>query len=187
MSDLTLTKTLMRNGVWEGIITSATSTETRPDIAVMYLDQPLEQTELSDGPDKGQWTLKVSIPAHAIADGVQTFVILDRTKDMIVANGFNVYPKEVESIIAELEQVQSVAVVGVPDDIQGERIHGFVVLKPGATLSEAQVFERCVIGLSSYKRPKKVHFIKEMPLTGSGKIRRVQLRDMLASNKDETT
>ncbi|MBV1895448.1 MAG: hypothetical protein KUG70_03245 [Rhodobacteraceae bacterium] len=81
MSDLTLTKTLMRNGVWEGIITSATSTETRPDIAVMYLDQPLEQTELSDGPDKGQWTLKVSIPAHAIADGVQTFVILDRTKD----------------------------------------------------------------------------------------------------------
>lgn len=81
MSDLTLTKTLMRNGVWEGIITSATSTETRPDIAVMYLDQPLEQTELSDGPDKGQGTLKVSIPAHAIADGVQTFVILDRTKD----------------------------------------------------------------------------------------------------------
>lgn len=119
--------------------------------------------------------------------------ILDRTKDMIVANGFNVYPKEVENVIAELEQVQSVAVVGVPDNIQGERIHAFVVLKPGAKLSESQVLERCVIGLSSYKRPKKVHFIEAMPLTGSGKIRRVQLRDtlsrndMLSRNRDKTT
>ena len=111
--------------------------------------------------------------------------ILDRTKDMIVANGFNVYPKEVENVIAELDAVQSVAVVGVADDIQGERIHGFVVLKPGAQLSEQQVFERCVTGLSSYKRPKKVHFIDEMPLTGSGKIRRLELREMLTQNKKE--
>ena len=113
--------------------------------------------------------------------------ILDRTKDMIVANGFNVYPKEVENVIAELEEVQSVAVVGMSDDIEGERIHGFIVLKPGAVLNESQVLERCVTGLSSYKRPKQVHFIKTMPLTGSGKIRRVQLRDMLVRNKEETT
>jgi len=112
--------------------------------------------------------------------------ILDRTKDMIVANGFNVYPKEVENVIAELDEVQSVAVVGMNDDIEGERIHGFVVLKPGAVLSEQQVLERCTAGLSSYKRPRNVHFIDAMPLTGSGKIRRVQLRDILARNKKET-
>lgn len=151
-----------------------------PTLMSGYWNQPeLTARTLKDG-----WLRSGDVGRIDIQGNIH---ILDRTKDMIVANGFNVYPKEVESIIAELEQVQSVAVVGVPDDIQGERIHGFVVLKPGATLSEAQVFERCVIGLSSYKRPKKVHFIKEMPLTGSGKIRRVQLRDMLASNKDETT
>ena len=113
--------------------------------------------------------------------------ILDRTKDMIVVNGFNVYPKEVENVIAGLEGVQSVAVVGMRDEIEGERMHGFIVLKPGAELSEQQVLECCVTELSSYKRPKKIHFIEAMPLTGSGKIRRVQLRDMLSPNKEETT
>lgn len=113
--------------------------------------------------------------------------ILDRTKDMIVANGFNVYPKEVENVIAELDAVQSVAVVGIGDEIEGERIHGFVVLKPGATLRSAQVLDRCTSGLSSYKRPKEIHFLDAMPLTGSGKIRRVHLRDMLTQNKKEKT
>jgi hypothetical protein len=77
MSDLTLTKTLMRNGVWEGIITSTTDATPRPNITVTYLDQPVGQTELTEGPGKGQWTLKITIPSHAIADGVQTFVIFD--------------------------------------------------------------------------------------------------------------
>lgn len=86
MSDLTLTKTLMRNNVWEGIITSANDTAARPDIAVMYLDQPVDQTEVSEGPGKGQWTLKVSIPPHAIADGVQTFVIYDSADDSKLAH-----------------------------------------------------------------------------------------------------
>ncbi|MCL4767464.1 MAG: AMP-binding protein [Hyphomicrobiaceae bacterium] len=105
--------------------------------------------------------------------------ILDRTKDMIVSNGFNVYPKEVENAICELAQVQSAAVVGVPDEIAGERIHAFVVIKPGQELIEAVVVEHCGRTLSAFKRPKAVHFIDAMPLTGSGKIRRVVLREML--------
>jgi hypothetical protein len=78
MSDLTLTKTLMRNGVWEGVITSTGDTAVRPDITVMYLDQPVEKTELKEGPDAGQWTLQIPVPTHAIADGVQTFVVFDK-------------------------------------------------------------------------------------------------------------
>ena len=77
MSDHTLTKTHMRNGIWEGIITSTGDAE-RPDIAVLYLDQPVEKTELKQGPDNGQWTLRIPIPLHAIADGVQTFVVFDK-------------------------------------------------------------------------------------------------------------
>lgn len=105
--------------------------------------------------------------------------ILDRTKDMIVSNGFNVYPKEVENVIAELPAVQSVAVVGVPHEISGEVIRAFVVTKPGAEITEAAVLEHCTKNLAAFKRPQGVSFIAAMPLTGSGKIRRVQLREML--------
>lgn len=86
MSDLTLTKTRMRNGVWEGIVASTGDAAARPDIAVMYLDQPVEHVELTEGPDNGQWTLKVSIPPHAIADGVQTFIIYDGADDSKLAH-----------------------------------------------------------------------------------------------------
>ena len=110
--------------------------------------------------------------------------ILDRTKDMIVSNGFNVYPKEVENAIAELPEVQSVAVVGALDEIAGEKIHAYVVIKPGRNLSEAQVLDHCDKSLSSYKRPEAVHFIDAMPLTGSGKILRVKLREMLCQDRE---
>ena len=86
MSDLTLTKTYLRNGVWEGIITSTGDASARPEIVVMYLDQPVEKTELDNGPNTGQWILRVSLPAHAIADGVQTFVIYDKATDSKLAH-----------------------------------------------------------------------------------------------------
>lgn len=107
--------------------------------------------------------------------------LLDRTKDMIVSNGFNVYPKEVENVIAELPGVQSVAVVGVPHEISGEWIHAFVVASPDARLTEEEVLRHCTRALASFKRPKRVTFVDAMPLTGSGKIRRVALRELLAS------
>jgi hypothetical protein len=86
MSDLTLTKTRLSNGVWEGIITGNAGSIARPSIVVMHLDQPVEQIDVAEGPDDGQWTLKVSIPAHAIADGVQTFVIYDSADDSKLAH-----------------------------------------------------------------------------------------------------
>ena len=109
--------------------------------------------------------------------------ILDRTKDMIVTNGFNVYPKEVENVIAELPAVQSVAVVGVPDEIAGELIHAFVVQKTGHVVSPAEVIAHCATELSRYKVPKGVSVVDALPLTASGKIRRVALREMLKGRK----
>jgi acyl-CoA synthetase (AMP-forming)/AMP-acid ligase II len=117
-------------------------------------------------------------------DDQRNIHILDRTKDMIVSNGFNVYPKEVENAIAELPEVQSVAVVSVLDEIAGEKIHAYVVIKPGRNLSEAQVLDHCGKSLSAYKRPEAVHFIDAMPLTGSGKILRVKLREMLCHDRE---
>lgn len=103
--------------------------------------------------------------------------ILDRTKDMIVSNGFNVFPKEVENVIAEVDGVRECAVVGFPDEIRGETINAFVVPKPGSAVDPETVIAHCRERLSRYKVPREVHLIDQMPLTASGKIRRYMLRE----------
>jgi hypothetical protein len=78
MSDLTLTKTRMFEGVWEGILTRAGGGQETPEIEVTHLQAPLADVEVTDRPEAGGWVLRVPIPAQLIADGVQTFVIRDR-------------------------------------------------------------------------------------------------------------
>ncbi len=94
-----------------------------------------------------------------------------------MASGYNVFPKEVENIVAELSAVQSVAVVGMPDEIRGEVIHAFVVLKPGHSATPDDVLDHCRTNLSRFKVPREVSLVDELPLTASGKIRRFQLRE----------
>lgn len=105
--------------------------------------------------------------------------ILDRTKDMIVTNGYNVFPKEIENVIAELAEVQEVAVVGMPDEIRGELVHAFVVPKPGMTLTEHRVIDYVSEHLARFKVPRSVLLLKELPLTATGKIQRFRLRQQL--------
>jgi long-chain acyl-CoA synthetase len=104
--------------------------------------------------------------------------ILDRLKDMIVTSGNNVYPKEVEIVIFEHPAVQSVAVAGLPDEVRGETVHAFVVLRPGAAATPAELIEHCRRNLARFKVPRGITFVDEMPLTGSGKIRRFKLREL---------
>ena len=77
MSDLTLTKIRLRNRRWEGRLTGAPAGGPRPDIRVTYLDQPVEAVELTEATEPGTWDLAVTIPDHAIADGVHCFLVLD--------------------------------------------------------------------------------------------------------------
>ena len=81
MSNLTLTKFRLRNGRWEGRISGPENTDARPDIRVTYLDQPVEGVELQQGDGAGVWNLAIPVPTHAVADGVQTFVIIDGSDD----------------------------------------------------------------------------------------------------------
>lgn len=81
MSALTLTKIRLRNGVWEGRISNAGSTGVRPDLKVTHLDQPVDNVNLTEGSEAGIWDVHIPIPTHAIAEGVQTFVIFDGTDD----------------------------------------------------------------------------------------------------------
>ncbi|UDM50854.1 long-chain fatty acid--CoA ligase [Cupriavidus sp. MP-37] len=106
--------------------------------------------------------------------------IVDRKKDMILVSGFNVYPNEVEGVVAECPGVLEVAAVGVPDTHSGEVVKLFVVKKDPA-LTEADVIEFCKERLTGYKRPKYVEFRTELPKTNVGKILRRELRDSRAA------
>jgi len=104
------------------------------------------------------------------------FKIVDRKKDMVLVSGFNVYPNEVEDVVASCPGVLECAVVGVADDKTGEAVK-LVVVKKDATLTEAAVRDYCKTNLTGYKQPKVVEFRTEMPKTPVGKILRRELRD----------
>ncbi len=104
------------------------------------------------------------------------FRIVDRKKDMILVSGFNVYPNEVEDVVAQLDGVLECAVVGVPDAHSGEAVKLIVVRKDPA-LSEDDVRDFCRSRLTGYKQPKVIEFREELPKTPVGKILRRELRD----------
>jgi long-chain acyl-CoA synthetase len=103
--------------------------------------------------------------------------IVDRKKDMVIVSGFNVYPNEVESVVATHPGVLECAVVGVPDERSGEAVKVFVVRKDPA-LTEADVMAFCKQHLTGYKKPKYVEFRDDLPKSNVGKILRRELRDL---------
>ncbi len=107
------------------------------------------------------------------------FYILDRAKDMIIASGFNVYPREVEEVLFLHPSVQEAAVVGVPDEYRGETVAAFVVLKPGIEASEAtrqDILTYCKQNLTPYKVPKILEFRESLPKSLIGKVLRRELK-----------
>jgi len=104
------------------------------------------------------------------------FKVVDRKKDMVLVSGFNVYPNEVEDVVAKLPGVLECAVVGVPDEKTGEAVK-LVIVKKDPSLTEAQVKEFCRAELTGYKQPRVIEFRTELPKTPVGKILRRELRD----------
>lgn len=104
------------------------------------------------------------------------FKIIDRKKDMILVSGFNVYPNEIEDVVAQHPGVFEVAAVGVPDEHSGEAVK-LVIVKKDPALTEADILAFCKTQLTGYKRPKIVEFRSELPKTNVGKILRRELRD----------
>jgi len=102
--------------------------------------------------------------------------ICDRKKDMVLVSGFNVYPNEVEDVIARIPGVAECAVTGMPDARSGEAVQAFVVCQADATLSEDTITQHCRDNLAAYKVPKKVVFLAQLPKSAVGKILRRELR-----------
>ncbi|PWA10390.1 hypothetical protein DCC39_11185 [Pueribacillus theae] len=112
------------------------------------------------------------------------YYIVDRKKDMIITGGVNVYPVEIEEIIHEMEEVQDVAVIGVPDPKWGEAVKAIIVLHPNETIDENDVIVFCKKRLASFKVPKSVDFVSSIPRTQSGKILKGELRKAYWSDSD---
>ena len=139
-----------------------------PQVMLGYLNRPDETAKtIKDG-----WLYTGDI-ATMDADGF--FYIVDRKKDMILVSGFNVFPNEIEEVVAMNEKVLEVAAVGVPNDVTGEVVKVFVV-KKDQTLTEQEVIAHCKQHLTGYKVPKLVEFRTELPKTNVGKILRRELR-----------
>ncbi|MCQ9368987.1 AMP-binding protein [Brevibacterium sp. 91QC2O2] len=113
--------------------------------------------------------------------------IVDRMKDMINASGFKVWPREVEDALYLLPEVLEAAVVGVPDEYRGESVVAYLTLKPGRSLTEADVIAHARKHLAAFKAPHRVVIAEALPKTASGKILRRELRDQASVREDETS
>jgi long-chain acyl-CoA synthetase len=147
-----------------------------PQIMLGYWNNEAESAKVL----KGGW-LKTGDMATVDSDGF--FTIVDRKKDMILVSGFNVYPNEIEEKIAQLEGVQEVGVIGIPDEKSGERVKAYIVAGTSAPTAE-QVIAHCREDLAAYKVPTAIEFVDELPKSPIGKILRRELRAQVIAASD---
>jgi long-chain acyl-CoA synthetase len=141
-----------------------------PQVMKGYWNKPEETAEtLRDG-----WLYTGDI---ATMDSDGYFFIVDRKKDMIIAGGFNIYPREVDEVLFEHPKVMEAVTVGVPDEYRGETVKVYVVLKPGEECTEEDIIAFCRERLAPYKAPRVVEFRTELPKTMVGKVLRRALRE----------
>jgi long-chain acyl-CoA synthetase len=105
------------------------------------------------------------------------FYLVDRRKDMIVASGFKIWPREVEDVLVQHPAVREAAVVGVPDEYRGETVKAFVSLRPGESVTAEELVTFSREQMAAYKYPRAIQFLDELPKTATGKILRRELRD----------
>ncbi len=111
----------------------------------------------------------------AIKDEDGFFFIVDRTKEMIIRGGLNVYPREVEEVMMKHEAVSLVAVIGIPDEKMGEEIRACVVLKPGKSVSDSELMAWTKEHIAAYKYPRQITFMDALPMSATGKIMKKEL------------
>jgi len=141
-----------------------------PQVMKGYWGQK-EETErvLHDG-----W-LRTGDVARIDEDGY--FHILERKKELIIASGYNVYPREIEEVLFQHPAVQEAAAIGVPDPYRGETVKAFVVLRDGRTTTDAEIVAFCKERLAPFKVPKQIEFRKDLPKSLVGKVLRRALRE----------
>jgi long-chain acyl-CoA synthetase len=152
-----------------------------PQVMQGYWNQPDETAQvLRDG-----WLLTGDM---AVMDEEGYFSIVDRKKELIIAGGYNIYPREVEEVLYEHPKILEVCVAGVPDSYRGEIVKAFVVLRSGEQASTEEIREFAKTRLAAYKVPRAVEFRDELPKTLIGKVlRRALIEEEQAKQKAETS
>jgi long-chain acyl-CoA synthetase len=112
----------------------------------------------------------------AVQDEDDYFFIVDRKKDMIIAGGYNIYPREIDEVLFQHPKIQEAVSVGIPDPYRGETVKAYVILKPGEKATEEEIIAFCREKLAAYKAPKLVEFRESLPKSAVGKILRKILR-----------
>lgn len=150
------------------------------NLMMEYYDEPEQTAEFFKLGDGWGWSGDVGTIDE---DGFITLV--DRSKDMIISGGENIYPKQIEDALYELSEVAECAVFGIPDDKWGEVPAAYIKLKPGATLSDEQVTRQCSEILAPFRRPRLVSFVDDFPRTPIGKIQKNILKEEFWSRRDK--
>lgn len=145
------------------------------NVMMGYWNQPEETAKAM----RGDWLLTGDI-GHRDADGY--FYITDRKKDMLLVNGINVYPREVEEVIHQFPGVKETAVIGIPDARKGEQPLAYVAAMEGVTLEEKALTQFLRQKLADYKVPKQIRFVTALPRNATGKILKTDLRKNAAAH-----
>jgi acyl-CoA synthetase (AMP-forming)/AMP-acid ligase II len=147
---------------------------TRSDCVMAgYLDNPAANASaLKDG-----WLRTGDV---GVMDPLGFITLKDRSKDLIISGGSNIYPREIEEVLLRCEAVQEAAVVGRPHPDWGEEVVAFVVARPGAAADEAALDRLCLDNLARFKRPRAYRFVDELPKNNYGKVLKTALRKSLA-------
>ena len=143
---------------------------TGPQVVVGYWNKPEESAKALPG-----GSLHTGDVGYMDEQG--WFYIVDRKKDQINVSGYKVWPREVEDMLYEHEAVREAAVVGVPDEYRGETVKAFVSLRPGKTVTEADLIAFTKERMAAYKYPRQIEFLDEVPKTVTGKVLRRELRN----------
>lgn len=148
-----------------------------PNVMLGYWNQPEESAKAI----RNEWLLTGDV-GHRDADGY--FFITDRKKDMLLVNGINVYPREIEEVIYQFPGVKEAAVIGVPDARRGEQAMAFVSAKDGSTLDPKAIQQFIRERLADYKVPKQVNVMPALPRNATGKILKTELRKLAKGQKE---
>ena len=146
-----------------------------PQLMIGYWNRPEETAEMIRESESGERLLFTGDLGYLDKDGY--LFIVDRKKDMIKTSGYQVWPREIEEVIAGHPAVHEVGVAGLPDRMRGEKAKAWIVLNEGMTATEAEIKSWCRERLAPYKVPAKYEFVTELPKTQVGKVLRRALRD----------
>ncbi|MCU1590810.1 MAG: putative fatty-acid--CoA ligase [Frankiales bacterium] len=148
-----------------------------PNVMLGYWNKPAETAEvLRDG---WYWSRDLGY-----LDSEGFLFLVDRAKDMIISGGENVYSIEVEDALCKHPAVLEVAVIGVPDDKWGERVHAAVVLRADTSVTETELNAHCHELIAGYKCPRSMEFVPELPRSGAGKVLKREIRDRYWGSSD---